>query len=597
MDSLTTEERITGAENVLWDLSDLYPSASDPAFKNDLDTIGPRCADFNRRWKGQLGSLDIPAFMSMVTEYEDLIETLDRMGSFAQLIWSTDTEDPNNGKLLQLVRETGARASQPLVFLSIELSALSAERIAELMNAPEMASRRHWLERVMEYKPFNLSEEVEKVLAVKNLAARAAWVRMHDELMASQVFRLNGKEYTEAQILKLLHEPDRATRKAAAESVSAGLAEGIKAQTYIFNTVLADHMANDQLRGHDSWVSSRNLANEASDASVQALIDSVVDRYDLVRRYYALKKKLLGYADFFDYDRYASVGTDETFWSWESARDIVVEAYSRFDPRAGEIAQMFFDRNWIHAPVRKGKNGGAYSAGTIASAHPYVFMNYTGTNRDVQVLAHELGHGIHQYLSRQQGPLLMDTPLTIAETASVFGEILTFNLLYESVTDDKTRLVMLMNKLDDILSTVFRQISLNRFEEAMHVARRTEGELSTDRMCELWVKTQSFQFADTVTLSPGYKYWWSYISHFMHVPGYVYAYAYGELLVLALHEIYKSDNAGFPDKYIALLSSGGAKKPTELLAPFNINVEDPEFWKTGLGVIERLINEAERLAG
>lgn len=594
---MTSEERITGAENVLWDLSDLYPSASDPTFKHDMDTVGTRCADFNRRWKGKLGSLDIPSFMTMVTEYEDLIETLDRMGSFAQLIWSTDTEDPNNGKLLQLVRETGARASQALVFLSIELAGLPAERIAVLMEAPEMASRRHWLERVLEYKPFNLSEEVEKVLAIKNLAARAAWVRMHDELMASQVFRLNGKEYTEAQILKLLHEPDRATRKAAAESVSAGLAEGIKAQTYIFNTVLADHMANDQLRGHTSWVASRNLANEASDASVQALIDCVVDRYDLVRRYYALKKRLLGYTEFYDYDRYASVGSDETFWSWDSARDIVVEAYTRFDPRAGEIAQMFFDRNWIHAPVRKGKNGGAYSAGTIASAHPYVFMNYTGTNRDVQVLAHELGHGIHQYLSRQQGPLLMDTPLTIAETASVFGEILTFNLLYESVTDDKTRLVMLMNKLDDILSTVFRQIALNRFEDAMHVARRTEGELSTDRMCELWVETQSFQFADTVALSPGYKYWWSYISHFMHVPGYVYAYAYGELLVLALHEIYKTDKAGFPDKYITLLSSGGAKKPTELLAPFNINVEDPEFWKTGLGVIDRLIAEAERLAG
>jgi oligoendopeptidase F len=394
----------------------------------------------------------------------------------------------------------------------------------------------------------------------------------------------------------LLQEPNRDVRKAAAESVSAGLAEGIKAQTFIFNTVMADHMVNDQLYGYASWVASRNLANEASDASVQALIDSVVDRYELVRRYYSLKKKLLGYDEFHDYDRYASVGSDETFWSWEDARDIVVKAYTKFDPRAGEIAQMFFDRNWIHAPVRKGKNGGAYSAGTIASAHPYVFMNYTGTNRDVQVLAHELGHGIHQYLSRQQGPLLMDTPLTVAETASVFGEILTFNLLYEAATDDKTRLTMLMTKLDDILSTVFRQIALNRFEDAIHVARRSEGELSTERLSEIWVTTQSVQFGDTVKLSPGYKYWWSYISHFMHVPGYVYAYAYGELLVLALYEIYKSDKSGFPDKYIEMLSSGGSKKPTDLLAPFNVNVEDPEFWKIGLGVIDRLITEAERLA-
>ncbi len=594
---MTTEERTTGAEQVLWDLTDLYPSTSDPAFIHDVETITERCATFHRTWRGNLASLELDAFLTMVAEYEELVETLDRMGSFVQLIWSTDTEDPKNGRTLQMVRETGARASQYLVFLNLELASMSAESLEKLMNAPEMASRRHWLEGIMEYKPFYLSEEVEKVLAVKNLAARAAWVRMHDELMASQVFRLNGKEYTEAQILKLLHEPDRDTRKAAAESVSQGLAEGIKAQTFIFNTVLADHMANDQLRGHSSWVESRNLANEASDASVQALIDSVVGRYDLVRRYYRLKKQLLGYSDFNDYDRYASVGSDETFWTWEAARDIVIKAYSTFDPRAGEIAQMFFDRNWIHAPVRKGKNGGAYSAGTIASAHPYVFMNYTGTNRDVQVLAHELGHGIHQYLSRQQGPLLMDTPLTVAETASVFGEIITFNLLYDAVTDDKTRLVMLMNKLDDILSTVFRQIALNRFEDAMHVARRTEGELSTERLSELWLETQSAQFGDTVTLSPGYKYWWSYISHFMHVPGYVYAYAYGELLVLALYELYKADKGGFPDKYIALLSSGGSKRPTELLAPFGINVEDPNFWQTGLEVIDRLITEAERLAG
>lgn len=594
---MTTEERTTGAEQVLWDLTDLYPSTSDPAFIHDVETITERCATFHRTWRGKLASLELDAFLTMVAEYEELVETLDRMGSFVQLIWSTDTEDPKNGRTLQMVRETGARASQYLVFLNLELASMSAESLEKLMNAPEMASRRHWLEGIMEYKPFYLSEEVEKVLAVKNLAARAAWVRMHDELMASQVFRLNGKEYTEAQILKLLHEPDRDTRKAAAESVSQGLAEGIKAQTFIFNTVLADHMANDQLRGHSSWVESRNLANEASDASVQALIDSVVGRYDLVRRYYRLKKQLLGYSDFNDYDRYASVGSDETFWTWEAARDIVIKAYSTFDPRAGEIAQMFFDRNWIHAPVRKGKNGGAYSAGTIASAHPYVFMNYTGTNRDVQVLAHELGHGIHQYLSRQQGPLLMDTPLTVAETASVFGEIITFNLLYDAVTDDKTRLVMLMNKLDDILSTVFRQIALNRFEDAMHVARRTEGELSTERLSELWLETQSAQFGDTVTLSPGYKYWWSYISHFMHVPGYVYAYAYGELLVLALYELYKADKGGFPDKYITLLSSGGSKRPTELLAPFGINVEDPNFWQTGLEVIDRLITEAERLAG
>ncbi len=337
------------------------------------------------------------------------------------------------------------------------------------------------------------------------------------------------------------------------------------------------------------------MANEATDASVDALIAAVVERYPLVRRFYALKKRILGLDTFYDYDRYAPVAQESDFWTWEQAKDIVLTAYNRFDTRIGNIAAMFFEKNWIHAPVRKGKNGGAYSAGTTASVHPYVFMNYTGTNRDVQTLAHELGHGVHQYLSRSQGNLLMDTPLTVAETASVFGEIITFNSLFTEAQSQQQKLSMLVNKLDDIISTVFRQIALNRFENAMHETRRSEGELSVDRLCELWLQTQSEQFGDAVVLTEGYKYWWSYISHFMHAPGYVYAYAYGELLVLALHEIYKQDPASFPEKYIAMLSSGGAKSPTDLLAPFGINVEDPNFWNVGLDVIERVLTDAEEL--
>jgi len=329
---------------------------------------------------------------------------------------------------------------------------------------------------------------------------------------------------------------------------------------------------------------------------VDALVSSVVSRYGLVQRFYRLKKRLLGYETFHDYDRNAPVGSDEAFWTWEAARDIVVAAYTEFHPRMGEIAAMFFEKNWIHAPVRKGKNGGAYSAGTIPSAHPYVFLNYTGTNRDVQVLAHELGHGIHQFLSRQQGALLMDTPLTVAETASVFGEIITFNKLFAAAQTDEQRLSMLVGKLDDILSTVHRQISFNRFEDSMHNARRTEGELSVERLSELWMKSQEDEFGDTVKFSEGFKYWWSYISHFMHVPGYVYAYAFGELLVLSLYEIYKQDKENFPEKYLEMLSAGGSKSPAELLKPFGLNIEDPAFWNVGLDVLERAIVEAERLA-
>ncbi len=593
---METQEKRTGAENVVWNLADLYHGADDPVFQEHLHSLPSQCAEFRSKWRGRVAELSNEQFVAMLEEYETLVERMSGLGSFVQLIWSTDTENPENGRNLQSVRETAAHASQYMVFLPIEVANLPNDRLAELESWKGLASRKRWIESVIEHKPYTLSEEVERALAVKGLTSRMAWVRLHDELMNARSFWLNGKEYTQPEIMKLMQEPNRDIRKAASESISTGLQESVRHHAYIFNTVIADHATNDALRGHTSWVQSRNMANEASDESVQALINSVKDEYHLVRRFYQLKQRLLGYETFHDYDRNAPIGGDEGFWTWEAARDLVLSAYSEFHPTAGEIAAKFFDQSWIHAPVRKGKNGGAYSAGTIPSAHPYVFLNYTGTNRDVQVMAHELGHGIHQYLSRQQGPLLMHTPLTIAETASVFGEILTFNKLYSAAENDQQRLVMLMTKLDDILSTVFRQIAFNRFEEGMHVARRNEGELSVDRLCEIWLQTQVDQFGDTVVLSEGYRYWWSYISHFMHVPGYVYAYAYGELLVLALYEIYKQDKASFPDKYIELLSSGGSKKPTELLAPFGINVEDPEFWKVGLGVIEHLITEAERLA-
>ena len=456
-------EQITGAEEVVWDLSDLYSSIDDQKFLNDLDSMVGRCTEFRSKWKGTIAGLSNADFAKLMGEYERLVEDLDRLGSFVHLVWSTDTENPENGRALQRTREIGARAGQHLIFMTIEIAALADARLDELMNSTELQAYKHWLEGVREIKPYMLSEEVERALAIKGLTSRFAWVRMHDEVMNAQIFRLNGKEYTEAEIMKLMQEPNRDTRKAAAASISAGMAECVRQQAYIFNTVVADHASDDQMRGYASWVAHRNLANEATDESVQALIDSVVGRSDLMQRYYALKKNLLGIDEMWEYDRNAPVGKDNGFWTWEAARELVVSAYSEFHPRIGEIAQMFFDKSWIHAPARKGKSGGAYSAGTIASAHPYVFLNYMGTNRDVQVLAHELGHGVHQYLSRKQGPLLMDTPLTVAETASVFGEIITFNKLFDAATDDNQRLNMLMGKIDDIVSTVFRQIQLNRF--------------------------------------------------------------------------------------------------------------------------------------
>jgi oligoendopeptidase F len=573
-----TATKTTGAEQVFWNLDDLYPGVDSPAFQHDLTTIVDTCTAFRDRWKGRIASVSNEDFRAMLNEYEGIVERLYRMGSYTQLMWSTDTVRADYGKNLQTVRETGAKASQQLVFVSLEIMDLTDGRLQELMQWPGMADRAHWLQTVVQMKPYKLSEEVEQVLAQKNLTARMAWVRLYDEHLSSQVFHLNGEDLTQPQIMKKMQSTDREVRKAASQAISVGLQAGVRTSAFVFNTVLADHSTNDSLRGHTSWIQTRNLDNEASEATVQALIDSVVSQYELVRRFYRLKQRVLGYDTFEDYDRNAPVEATESFWTWDDARELVLSAYREFHPEAGNIVQQFFDKNWIHAPVMKGKNGGAYSAGTVPSVHPYIFLNYTGTNRDVQTLAHELGHGVHQYLSRRNGPLEMHTPLTVAETASVFGEILTFTKLMERVSNPEERLSLLMGKIDDMLSTVFRQIA------------------SVDRLNEIWLETQKAQFGDAVNIQEGYRVWWSYISHFMHVPGYVYAYAFGELLVLALYEIYKQDPVSFPDKYMDMLSAGGSKTPAELLAPFGINIEDPAFWSTGLKVIESFIAEAEQLA-
>lgn len=589
--------KVTGAEQVFWDLSDLYPSTEHESFKNDLGSIVARAEAFRATWSGTFATATDDQMVAFVEEYSAIIEKADRLGSFTQLRWTTNTDDPEYGRTLQTVRETLSGAWQWMVFVSTEMNALEEARLDHFINAPSLAPWKHWFEVVKKTRKHVLTEEVEKVLSEKSLTSRAAWVRLHDELMAAETYALDGQEHTEAQILKLLHDPNRDKRKAAAEVFSNGLKRGAKTHAFIYNTVIADVASNTRMRSYASWVSSRNEDNEVSDASVQGLVDAVVAKYSIVERFYNLKRRLLGLDEMFDYDRYAPVGGDSGWWTWDQCRELVVKAYTDFHPEAGEIAGMFFDKPWIHAPVMKGKNGGAYSAGTTPLAHPYVFLNYMGTNRDVQVVAHELGHGIHQYLSRRNGQLLADTPLTIAETASVFGEMLTFQTLVDRMTSDKERLALIMGKLDDIIATVFRQIALNRFENVMHVTRAAEGELSVDRLCELWMSTQQSQFGSSVTFTEGYRYWWSYISHFMHVPGYVYAYAYGELLVLALYGIYKKEGATFPEKYMDLLRAGGSKSPEELLAPFGCDINDPSFWSVGLQAIEELLQEAEALAG
>jgi oligoendopeptidase F len=594
---MTTQQDL-GVHNVIWDLSDLYPNHTNGSFLSDLEGLEQRALRLAETWRGRLGTIDASHMATFASEYAKVYETADRLGSYTHLLWSTDTLNPEYGRLLQRVRETVSTAFSHLAFISVELASIPEDRVNAIASAPDMTPYRHWFESINITRPHVLSEEVERVLSQTSLTGHAAWVRLHDEVQNRQSYNVDGEVLTEAEILKRLHNPDREVRRRAAEVFSAGIEAIVPIQAYVYNTILADHALHDRLRHHATWIEARNQSNEAQSETVNNLINSVTSRYDLLHRVYALKQRLLGYETFYDYDRYAPVGqkSDEV-WTWQQAKDLVVESYSAFHPKAGEIANMFFERNWIHAPVQKGKSGGAYSAGTVASVHPYVFMNYTGTSRDVQVLAHELGHGIHQYLSRGVGQLQMDTPLTVAETASVFGEMLVFRTLLERTASTQERLALLMSKIDDTMSTVMRQIALNRFEDAAHTARRTEGELTVERFGELWLETQRACLGPGVVLSPGYEHWWSYISHFVHTPGYVYAYAFGELLVLALYERYQRQPEGFPELYIDLLSAGGSKKPEDLLAPLGIDINAPDFWHGGLAMIEALIVEAEAIAG
>lgn len=584
----------TGAETVRWDLSDLYETPD--AIDHDLALADAGADRFAAQYRGAVATLSAEALAEALRAYEALHDTLGRAYTYAYLHWSTNTEAAERGALLQKVREAYTQTAQKLIFFELEWVAVDDEAAAALLADEALAPFRHYLEVQRLNKPYVLSEAEEKILAEKSVTGAAAWNRFFDETLGAARFTLDGETVTEQEVLSKLHEPDRALRRRAALSLTEGLVAHQRALTYVFNTLLADKAANDRLRGYRHWLQSRNLSNEVEDATVEALVEAVTGRYDLVARFYTLKRRLLGLDELFDYDRYAPVGEAETRYAWPEAEHLVLRAYGRFHPEMEKIARQFFERRWIDAAVTPGKRGGAYSHGAVPSAHPYVFMNYTGKIRDVQTLAHELGHGVHQYLSRRQGVLQSDTPLTTAETASVFGEMLVFQRLMDEEADPRNRLAMLVGKIDDTMATVFRQVAMNRFEEAIHTARRSEGELSPDRFGALWMETQQAMFGGSVTLGAHYRHWWSYIPHFLHTPGYVYAYAFGELLVLALFARHQAEGSAFADKYLELLGAGGSDWPHVLVGRLGVDLTDLGFWRQGLGAIEALIAQAEALA-
>ncbi len=590
------QEKQTGAENVKWDLRDLYAGIDDPAIERDMQAADGRAEKLSEQYRGRVAALDDEELYDAIAEYENIIETVNKIGSFAHLTWSTDTGNPQYGALLQKFTEYEARLQQKLVFFNLEWVNAPEQYAQKMINNPTLAHYQHWLEATRRYQPHMLSEAEEKILAEKSVTGRDAWVRFFTELTGNLRYPFNGKDLTQSGILSKLYEPDRTTRSTAAQSVTAVLRGQLPTLTYVFNTLAAAKAADDRLRQDSPWVSSRNLSNEVSDEVVDALVDAVTSRYDIVARYYRLKRDLLGLDELFDYDRYAPLPAAEGEYPWDLARERVLNAYYAFHNQAGEIAQEFFDKSWIHAAETPGKRGGAYSASTVPSAHPYVFLNYTGSARDVMTLAHELGHGVHQYLSRPQGMLQAHTPLTTAEMASTFGEMLVFTDLMQREDDPKARLAMLGHKIEDIFATVFRQISMNRFEHGMHTARRDEGELTSDRLSEIWLETQRAMFGDSVTMTDNYGLWWSYVPHFLHTPGYVYAYSFGELLVLALFARYRKEGReSFAPRYLDVLKAGGSNWPEKTLAPMGVDLTNPNFWQEGLLEIDALVTQAEEL--
>jgi oligoendopeptidase F len=579
-----------------WDLSDLYASPDAPEVDGDLRAALEAASALEAESKGRLSELDGAALAALIARYERLEEQLGRVASYAQLLHAAHTDDPEIGRFFQSVQERVNEAATKLLFVTLELNKIDDEVLAaKVEQSPALAHYRPWLRDVRSFRPHQLDDEIERVLHEKSITGRSAWVRLFDETMAGLRFPLDGKELTSAEIFDLLSDKDRARRQAAADAI-AGVLEGrIRLFALVTNTLAKDKQIEDGWRHFARPISSRNLANQVEDEVVDALIAAVRDAYPrLSHRYYAIKARWLGLEKLEYWDRNAPLPEDsDRRIAWPDAKVIVLDAYRRFAPPLAGVLERFFGRNWIDAALRPGKDAGAFCHPTVPSVHPYVLMNYQGRARDVMTLAHELGHGVHQVLAAKQGPLMAGTPLTLAETASVFGEQLTFRALLEAESDPVQRRVLLAGKIEDGLNTVVRQIAFVEFERRVHDARKS-AELTADELGRLWLEIQTESLGPAFRFRDAYRVYWSYIPHFIHVPFYVYAYAFGDCLVNSLYAVYEAEPEGFRERYLEMLRAGGTRRHQELLAPFGLDASDPSFWAKGLAMIEGLIDRLER---
>jgi len=584
-----------------WNLADLYESLDDPRIKRDLAQAEADCIAFEKDYKGRLIALATganagAALAEPVRRYEKIEDLLGRLISYAGLVYSGNTTDPVRAKFYGDVQERITSISLHLLFFTLELNRIDDAALEKAMADPALGHYRPWLEDIRKEKPYQLEDRIEQLFHEKSVSGYSAWNRLFDETMAGLRFDVDGQKLAIEPTLNFLQDQDEKKRRIAAEALAATFKENVRLFTLITNTLAKDKDISDRWRGFQDVADARHLSNRVEREVVDALVSAVRAAYPrLSHRYYTLKARWFGKDRLPHWDRNAPLPqVPMRSFKWDEARDTVLSAYGAFSPRMRDIAKRFFDDYWIDAPVRPGKAPGAFAHPTVPSAHPYVLLNYQGKPRDVMTLAHELGHGVHQVLAAPNGPLMAPTPLTLAETASVFGEMLTFKKLLGATANATERKAMLAAKVEDMINTVVRQVAFYSFERKVHIERK-DGELTAERINELWMEVQTESLGPAIELKPGYEVFWTYIPHFIHSPFYVYAYAFGDCLVNSLYAVYEKAEAGFAERYLDMLAAGGTKHYSELLKPFGLDARDPNFWQGGLGVIDRMISELEAL--
>ncbi len=582
--------------DVHWNLCDLYESITDPKIEEALASCFARAEAFEADYKGKINAAELTAALlgAALREYEAIGQEAAKPMTFASLLFTTDTGDPARGAFLQKMREQGTALALPLLFFELELAAVPDAVLAPLLDAPEVALYQHYLGLVRASRPHMLSETEERLMEELANTGGRAFERLFEEITSNAVFHWNGEDLGLAQITAMFMDPDREVRRTAAAAFTAGLTPHLKTLTYIFNTLLQEKNVEDRLRHYPTPQEARHLANELDEATVSLVVDTVVRNYPLVARYYHLKREILGVDTLTHYDRYAPLFEAEEVISYPQAQDMVLTAFGDFSPEMRRRAADFFDQNWIDAPATKGKASGAFCSYVTPDTHPYVLVNYLGRMKDVMTLAHELGHGVHASSSRSQSLLNFHGTLPLAELASTFGEMLVFEQAIQNASL-KDKLALYAEKIEGAFATIPRQTAMYRFELAIHRHRREEGELTPEEFGEYWQREVQLMFGDSVVLGEEHKLWWSYISHFVAAPFYVYAYSLGELLVLSLYQQAKREGAAFADKYLRMLEAGGSLTPQELMAQVDINLSDPSFWQGGFDVLAGLVDQFEAL--